>query len=43
MRMKSMGRTCTRIDDEKDGVDPNAVLIPEVPRPEFDPTNLLIR
>jgi len=41
--MKSMGRTCTRIDDGKDGVDPNAVLIPEAPQPGFDPTNLLTR
>jgi hypothetical protein len=38
-----MGRTCTRIDDGKDGIDPNAVLISEVPLPGFDPTNLLTR
>jgi hypothetical protein len=29
--MKIVGRTCTRIGDGKDGVDPNAGLIPKVP------------
>jgi hypothetical protein len=51
MRMKSMGRTCTRVDGGKGGVDrnpydqaPNAVLIPKVPQlkiPSHKPSKLV--